>query len=420
MRQNAPYRNHMGPLWLASLLATAALLVLGLRAWILGDPHLRGHMIGFDFVNLWSGAHLAHLGAVGSLFDFDAYNQFVRAHFGAGYPLHLWSYPPHFLTLIYPLAAFDYFPALLIWSAVTLLVFVWGLRQLGFRGSDLILLALGPATAMNIFSGQTGLLAAGLLFAVIGNFGHRPWLAGICAGLLTIKPQLGLLVPLLLLVQWQWRVVLAGALTLAVLVSLSLLWFGSEPWQGFRDMTLPLGVRVMLSADMAGAIPLRPGWGTGLQLLGLPVAAAFAIQSAIAIALVAATLWLMWWRPRFHAATPVVGPRLWAPLLMATLLVTPYLHNYDLTLMAPVVLWCWRDPALAANPSSLKVAGSRLFLILAWLLPWIVIPFNRADIPIGPAILTGLAFWTMLALYQAQDRAAQERSLQERGAPGQR
>ena len=76
--------------------------------------------------------------------------------------------------------------------------------------------------------------AAGLL---LGELMHRGARRGIAFGLLTVKPQLGLLVPVLLIAQGNWRTFFAAAATALVLAALSVLVYGAEAWQAYFHMT---------------------------------------------------------------------------------------------------------------------------------------------------------------------------------------
>jgi hypothetical protein len=58
----------------------------------------------------------------------------------------------------------------------------------------------------------------------------RPLIAGALMAFITIKPQLGLLLPLLLLLLPLWRAFAAAVVTIALVV-LGLLAFGAEPWR---------------------------------------------------------------------------------------------------------------------------------------------------------------------------------------------
>ncbi|MBK8159937.1 MAG: DUF2029 domain-containing protein [Rhodospirillaceae bacterium] len=339
-----------------------AVVAQWVHAAITGDLGFRGHVIGLDFVNTWTGARLALSGDVTALFDFAAYDALLQSEFGAGFPGHMWSYPPHLLPLIMPLGGLGYVPAYILWCAITTLIFLWGARAIGFRGPELLLLATSPALAMNIVVGQTGALTAGLLMGALGFIGRQPIVAGVSAALLTVKPQFGLLIPIVLLLRRNFTIIVVAALTTAALVALTVLLLGWSPWRGFIDVTTPAMREVMMSGDLPAASVMRPNWASALQLLQVPTQVAFAIQSAISLVLVGLWLWLFW--PSRNSPQPLSHDRArLALLLLVSVLATPYIHNYDLVIVAPVILWCWRDPensgcharTVAQAPADLRV-----------------------------------------------------------------
>ena len=61
----------------------------------------------------------------------------------------------------------------------------------------------------------------------------REWLAGLVIGLLTIKPQLGVLIPLALIAGRYWRAIAGAVLSSALLAALAYALFGIETWRAF-------------------------------------------------------------------------------------------------------------------------------------------------------------------------------------------
>src|SRR5258706_14860460 len=59
----------------------------------------------------------------------------------------------------------------------------------------------------------------------------RPVLSGICLGLLSYKPQYGLLFPLVLIAASQWTVFVTAAIVAVAMAALSWLAFGTQSWQ---------------------------------------------------------------------------------------------------------------------------------------------------------------------------------------------
>jgi len=106
---------------------------------------------------------------------------------------------------------------------VTLPAYIAAVRSIvGERAG--IFVALGsPAALWNFTAGQNGFLTAALIGGALVLMQRRPWLAGVCLGLLSYKPQFGLLFPVALVAAAQWRVIGAGAFTAAGMAVLSLI-----------------------------------------------------------------------------------------------------------------------------------------------------------------------------------------------------
>src|SRR6202042_1202111 len=124
-------------------------------------------------------------------------------------------------------ATLPYLIAAMIWLLTTLATYAAAIAGiLGLRTG--ILFALGfPAALWNVTAGQNGFLTAALIGGTLGLLQRRPALAGICLGLLTYKPQFGLLFPLVLIADRQWRTIASAAITAIALAVLSWLVFGS-------------------------------------------------------------------------------------------------------------------------------------------------------------------------------------------------
>ena len=68
-----------------------------------------------------------------------------------------------------------------------------------------------PMVLNNALVGQNGFLTAALIGGTLYLMPVRPILAGICLGLLSYKPQYGLLFPLVLIAASQWTVFFSAA-----------------------------------------------------------------------------------------------------------------------------------------------------------------------------------------------------------------
>jgi hypothetical protein len=125
----------------------------------------------------------------------------------------------------------DVWPGYLIWTAVSLILFVAASLCLYGRGATALAL-ISPAAAVGLIPGQSSLIAAAVLFAAFASECRlcRGALLGI---LLTFKPQLVVLVPLFLLVRGEW-LALAAMLAVAVLLAiLTTAMFGTDVWRAW-------------------------------------------------------------------------------------------------------------------------------------------------------------------------------------------
>jgi hypothetical protein len=64
-------------------------------------------------------------------------------------------------------------------------------------------------------------------------------LAGVLFGILTVKPQLGRLLPAILLLDRRWLTIASAVVTTAVLVALTSMLFGWQVWIEFYQKAVP-------------------------------------------------------------------------------------------------------------------------------------------------------------------------------------
>ena len=141
-----------------------------------------------------------------------------------------------------------------------------------------IFLALGfPAALWNVTAGQNGFLTASLIGGTLALLERRPALAGICLGLLTYKPQFGLLFPIVLIADRRWLTLAVAAATAIGLAALSWLAFGSGPWQAFLD-GLPVTSYVVFGEGAADWDRLQSLFGL-MRAHGAGETAAWTVQA---------------------------------------------------------------------------------------------------------------------------------------------
>jgi hypothetical protein len=138
-----------------------------------------------------------------------------------------------FLFVASLLAQLPYQLAFIGWVVVSFLPFLVAMRAIvGHPFGYLLALAI-PMAFINALVGQNGFLTAALIGGTLYLIPIRPVLAGICLGLLTYKPQYGLLFPIVLIAAGHWRVFISAAVTAVVLATASWLAFGIESWLAF-------------------------------------------------------------------------------------------------------------------------------------------------------------------------------------------
>jgi arabinofuranan 3-O-arabinosyltransferase len=328
--------------------ALSYLVILGgsyLKGDFLADP--QGRPIANDFVNVWAAGRLTLDGNPAQAYDWPVHKAaevHAVGHDFDGY--YGWHYPPTFLFVAAALATLPFLTAAALWLAATLLAYVAALGGiLGARTG--VFVALGfPAAVWNVTAGQNGFLTAALIGGALGLLERRPVLAGICLGLLTYKPQFGLLFPIVLIADQQWRVIAVASLIAAGLAVLSWLAFGNASWQAFAQW-MPVTSRVVLGEGLADWSRLQSLFGV-VRSHGGSEQLAWTVQALGSIAVAVGVVWL--WRSRSAYELKA------AALAAGTLLVTPYVYMYDLVILAIAVAFLLRF-ALTQGFTAADVAG---------------------------------------------------------------
>jgi arabinofuranan 3-O-arabinosyltransferase len=292
------------------------------HGWILDE---KGLGIPTDFVNVWSAGKLVLDGHPALAYDWDIQKQVQVAVLGQSYPGNFaWHYPPPFLFVASLLAHFPYTVAFIGWAAASLVPYLAVMRGIIGRPFGLLLALAFPVVLTNTLVGQNGFLTASLIGGTLYLMPARPVLSGICLGLLSYKPQYGLLFPLVLIAASQWTVFFtAGAVAVAMALA-SWLAFGTESWQAFFHW-MPMFSQAFLTEG-------RAPWGKMQSIFAVvryfggtePLGWLF---QWIMSATVAVVLTLMW---RSRISYPLKA----AALATGTLLITPYLFLYDLMVLA--------------------------------------------------------------------------------------
>lgn len=314
-------------------LALGYLIVLGgtfLKGDFLIDP--RGQPIANDFVNVVAAGRLTLDGTPAAAYDWPTHKQAEVLAIGHDFADYYgWHYPPTFLFVAAALATLPFLAAAMASLLATLGLYVAALW--GILGRTGIFVALGfPAALWNVTAGQNGFLTAALIGGTLGLLERRPALAGVCLGLLTYKPQFGLLFPFVLIADRRWLTIGAAAATAIGLAALSWIAFGGASWQAFMHW-MPITSRVVLGEGHADFGRLQSVFGL-VRAYGGGETLAWTLQGATSIALAVMIVWL--WRSRVPYDLKA------AALAAATLVVTPYVYMYDLVVLAVAVAFLIR------------------------------------------------------------------------------
>jgi len=278
-----------------------------------------------DFINVWSAGRLVLDGHPAWAYDWDIQKKVQIAVLGQDYPGNFaWHYPPPFLFIAALLAKLPYAVAFAGWACISAVPYLAAMRAIVGRPFGLLLALAFPVVFTNVLVGQNGFLTASLIGGMLVLLPSRPILAGICLGLLSYKPQYGLLFPLVLIVAAQWRAFASAAVTTIALALVSWLAFGLESWQAF--------VKWMPMFSQAFLVEGRAPWGKMQSIFALMrysdsgETLAWTLQWTLVAVAAASLVWL--WRSQARYEWKAAG------LAIGALLATPYLFLYDVMVLA--------------------------------------------------------------------------------------
>jgi hypothetical protein len=294
--------------------------------------------------------------------------------FGANFPEHNWSYPPHLLLFTWPLALLPYLPAYVVWCALGYAIYLFVVLRAERRPNRVLMYALAPAVLVNVFAGQNGLFTAALMIGALSLMDRRPILSGVLFALLTMKPQLGLLVPLMLVLTARWRVLGSAFVCTLALAGVTALLFGVNVWIDYIKVAMPMQQIVLTHGS--GIFPaMMPTAFMNARIANLPLEWCWAVQGVVSAAAIAAVVWTFW-KPRDRALSLAL-------FVTTSFLVTPYAFNYDMVVFTWVVM-------LIRDHEASTMKDHRLALAV-WTLPVSTILLGLAHIPVSSLVLMAFA-----------------------------
>jgi hypothetical protein len=303
-----------------------------------GSVDILGRPLGTDFSSFYAAGKAVLAGTPDAAYDPTLHHARQQGIFGPATPFYGWQYPPFFLVLAAVLALLPYPLALLAWQGGTLalyLVAIGAIAGARLRRDRLWwLLALGfPAVFVNLGHGQNGFLSAGLLGLALVMLDRRPIGASVLLGLMAYKPQLGLMLPLVLLASGRWRTFGAAAATFVAMAIAVTSLLGIDVWRAFLASTAFTRQVLLEGGD--------PGWEkiqtvfAWVRLWDGGIGIAYAAQAVATLVMAVALIWL-WRRPVRFAWQA-------AALAIAVVAAAPFSLDYDMTILAVAIAYLTAD-----------------------------------------------------------------------------
>jgi hypothetical protein len=376
-------------LWLYGLLTIATwtinCIIQVMNGWWLVDA--AGKPRDSNVLAFWAAGQMARNGQAAATYDPAAIGAVEHAAVGSDFTTMEWLYPPSVLLLAVGLNMLPYLWACAVHLSVSGLTYVAAIGAILRHRLGIVLALAAPATLFNLILGETGFLVAGLSGLTLYWLETRPVLAGIALGLLTFKPQLGVLFPLVLIATGRWRAIFSAVFTCLILGGLVSLSFGAHAWIDYLRALPSVGnVVVGANASAHGNWPNVQTWFSVARYLDVGPSASWAFYAATTCCF-AIALCLFWRGPAAYDLKA-------AALATGSFLATPYVMAYDSPLLVVAVAFLIRHGiAIGFRRGDVEMCGVVLFA------PFYLM-FLPGVVPLLPFVCTALLVWLF---YRAQE-----------------
>ncbi len=370
-----PFGKFRWPLWLISILGVFWVSVSYQRL--------------FDFTVFWTASRMAESGQALQAYDPDFLQRAVRQLRPQSQWVFGWYYPPTFYLMVYPLGRLSLGLSYLFFCLVSLLG-LGGILYRLLKGEGVLWGLLSPATLLNFFTGQNGLITASLAAAALWNLEKRPVLSGVFIGLLSIKPQMGILFPIALIAGGYWRTLWVAGISALLFMGGAVAVLGIDIFHAWLQV-IPLS-RVTFEDRYLTWI-LMPTLFSLERQLGLSVTQAYAGQAVVALL----AMWAVWttWRRNTPAHLR------YALFMVASILATPYAYYYDLTWVAVSLVWL----VSGIKPEAWQ-SWEKALLGLVWVSPLLIGLHFVIPLPlfqIAPLIFMGMLLLILRRIRRAKN-----------------
>jgi hypothetical protein len=289
--------------------------------------------------------------ANGFALDFGVFWRAANSPIGSIYRPDRWlpfAYPPTVIPWLKPLALLPFWWSFAAWSTISLLCFIAAARSRTWW-----LLLLSPALIECVAFGQTSLFVGALLLLACSR---REWQMGVLLALaLSLKPQMLVMAPLVLLVRRDWSALIGAALCGLALLLITSALYGPGIWLIWLH-ALPGFAHVVDARNLYWALVTPYGLAAWLHLPPAPFWIVGALLSGAAVIRSART-----W------------DELAMPIAVTSILAAPYAVPHDLVATLP---WCasillqrdrdWRQAPAALIFSATLVPVALAALAIEW------------------------------------------------------
>lgn len=309
-----------------------------------------GGNFGADFIVFWHAGQHVYQKQFLNFYDTALWQKILNNQsLYTAYPFQPFAYPPTIALLLWPLGTLSYNTAVALWTVIPLILYyalLFLFVKPTLRDTDkttrnyiylLVAASMLPAISANMFTGQIGTWM-GVLFLGFFYYERRyPVIAGLCIGLIAIKPQLTPLLPFALIASSRWRIILTAACLIITMIVVTTAWLSIPIWADYMHMSVIFSGLINNNAHWIGK--LAPGPYIALHGLGVPVSLAITIQGIISLVAVAAIIQVY----RDKNSNQNIRQAL---LAAGILLVPPYSMCYDTPILAvallPLLAYAWQ------------------------------------------------------------------------------
>lgn len=373
---------------------------------------------GLDFLSFYTAGTAVREGRTADLYSLPAARAFQvevarREGFELGTRYAPWWNPPFFALVFVPLSRLAFFWALGIWLAVGLICAAVSCRllcrMLPYRdwrtwGLVPVLMVVSMPFINTLTHGQNTCVSLLILTAAVWLWrSNRAFVAGLVGGLLAYKPQLALVIAVVMIWDLGWRVALGYLVMGTVLLAINVImlpgtlaeflhrvpenlayiqWQTTYPWE--RHVTFKAFWRVLLDGTAVGPTTAI------VQIFGGACLVAMLLLLIVVV---------------FRQGKEIARDRLIAATIAATPLLMPFYFDYDLLLLAiPTVL-------LARDWNASSHLDRWAFGIFSALFAWLLINPDfaiKTRLNLAVPLLAGLA---VLLIVRVSEPPARSTSL---------